>query len=108
MTDPGMNYPSGTDGERRPGRTPDAGDCVLCIYCRTDRFVYWPSAMRLSLAGCPGCQRREPAGRDIAPLAGWPTAEFSVTAPSARDPAEPLTVRSRVPFSLLAGPADDR
>jgi hypothetical protein len=107
MTDPGMKFPSGTDGERRPGRTPGAGDCALCIYCRTDRFVYWPSAMRLSLAGCPGCQRRGPAGRDIAPLAGWATAEFGGTAPAAREPAEPLTGRFRVP-SLLAGPAQDR
>ena len=108
MTDPGMNFPSGTDGERRPGRTPDTGDCALCIYCRTDRFVYWPSAMRLTLAGCPGCQRRGPGGRDIAPLAGWPTVEFSGTAPAAREPAEPLTGPFRVPFSALAGPAEDR
>jgi hypothetical protein len=107
MADPGMNYPAGTDGERRSARIPGAGDCALCIYCRTDRFVYWPSAMRLSLAGCPGCQRRGPAGRDIAPLAGWPTAEFGGTAPAAREPAEPLTGRFRVP-SLLAGPAEDR
>ena len=68
MTNPGMSHPSGTDGERRPGRAPEAGQSALCIYCRTDRFVYWPSAIRLSLAECPGCQRREPAGRDIAPL----------------------------------------
>jgi hypothetical protein len=108
MTDPGMKYPPGTDAERRPGQTPDAGRCALCIYCRTDRFVYWPSAMRLSLAECPGCQRRQPAGRDIAPLTGWSAAEFSGTAPTAREPAERLTGRFRVPFSLLAGPADDR
>jgi hypothetical protein len=107
MTDPGMNYPSGTSGERRPGRRPDAGDCALCICCRTDRFVYWPSAMRLSLAGCPGCQRRGPAGRDTAPLVAWRTAEFSGTAPAAREPAEPLTGGFRGP-SLLAGPAEDR
>jgi hypothetical protein len=93
MADPGMNYPPGTDAERRPGQTPGAGGCALCVYCRTDRFVYWPSAMRLSLAGCPGCQRRGPAGRDIALLAGWPAAEFSGTAPAAREPAEPLTGR---------------
>jgi hypothetical protein len=68
MTNPGMSYPSGTGGERRPGRVPDAARTALCIYCRTDRFVYWPSALRLSLAECPGCQRREPAGRDIAPI----------------------------------------
>jgi hypothetical protein len=68
MTNPGMSYPSRTGGERRPGRVPDAARTALCIYCRTDRFVYWPSALRLSLAECPGCQRREPAGRDIAPI----------------------------------------
>jgi hypothetical protein len=68
MTNPGMSYPTGTDRERRPGRAPEAGQSGLCIYCRTDRFVYWPSAIRLSLAECPGCQRREPADRDIAPL----------------------------------------
>ena len=108
MRDPGMGYPSGADGERHSGQTPDAGRRALCIYCRTDRFVYWPSAMRLTLAGCPGCQRRGPGGRDIAPLAGWPTVEFSGTAPAAREPAEPLTGPFRVPFSVLAGPAEDR
>ena len=68
MTDPGMGYPCGADGERHSGQTPEAGRCALCIYCRTDRFVYWPSAIRLSLAECPGCRRQGPAGRDIAPL----------------------------------------
>jgi hypothetical protein len=68
MTNPGMSYPSGTGGKHRPGQTPPSGPNALCIYCRTDRFVYWPSAIRLSLGECPGCQRREPAGRDIAPL----------------------------------------
>jgi len=91
MADPGMNYPFETDGERRRGQTPHAGRWALCIYCRTDRFVYWPSAIRLSLAECPGCQRREPAGRDIAPLSGRPAAEFSQTTPTARESAEPLT-----------------
>jgi hypothetical protein len=108
MTDPGMNYPSRTDGGRRPGQTPDAGRCALCIYCRTDRFVYWPSAIRLSLANCPACQRRAPAGRDIALLNGRPAAELSRTAPAAREPAEPLSGRFRAPSSLLAGRADDR
>ena len=71
MTDPGAGYPCGADGERHSGQTPEAG---LCIYCRTDRFVYWPSAIRLSLAECPGCQRQGSAGRDIAPLNGRPSA----------------------------------
>jgi hypothetical protein len=30
----------------------------LCIYCRTDKFVYWPPASRLLSADCPGCRRR--------------------------------------------------
>jgi hypothetical protein len=68
MKNPGMRYPSGTDGERRPGQASEAGRLMLCIYCRTDRFVYWPSAIRLSTPGCPGCEQREPAGRDIASL----------------------------------------
>jgi hypothetical protein len=78
MTDPGMGYPCGADGERHSGQTPEAGRCALCIYCRTDRFVYWPSAIRLSLTECPGCQlqgpRRpghrtaeSPAGRRVQP-----------------------------------------
>ena len=50
MRDPGMGYPSGADRERHSGQTPDAGRRALCIYCRTDRFVYWPSAIRLSSA----------------------------------------------------------
>jgi hypothetical protein len=69
MTDPVINHPGGT-AVQRPGQRPDGVRSVLCVYCRTDRFVYWPSALRLSLAECPGCQRREPAGRDIAPLDG--------------------------------------
>jgi hypothetical protein len=30
----------------------------LCIYCRTDKFVFWPPASRLPSASCPGCRRR--------------------------------------------------
>lgn len=30
----------------------------LCIYCRTDKFVYWPPASRLPSANCPGCRLR--------------------------------------------------
>ncbi len=36
---------------------------VLCLYCRTEKFVYWPPASRLHLADCPGCRRRAYAGR---------------------------------------------
>jgi hypothetical protein len=84
MRDPGTGYPSGAAGERHSGQTPDAGRRALCIYCRTDRFVYWPSAIRLSVAECPGCQRPGPAGRDIAPLNGRPAAESHRTTPTAR------------------------
>ena len=74
MAEPGMGYLCGTDGERHSGQASDAGRGALCIYCRTDRFVYWPLAIRLSLAECPGCQRKGSAGRDIEPLAGRPSA----------------------------------
>ena len=37
---------------------PESIRSVLCIYCRTDKFVYWPPAWRLPSADCPGCQRR--------------------------------------------------
>ncbi|MGA2829954.1 MAG: hypothetical protein ABSF03_28040 [Streptosporangiaceae bacterium] len=43
---------------RQPPRPPCAIRSVLCLYCRTDKFVYWPPASRLRLADCPGCQRR--------------------------------------------------
>jgi hypothetical protein len=70
MTDPAISPPSGIAVRRSPGQPPDAIRSALCIYCRTEMFVYWPPAIRLSMADCPGCQRREPAGRDIAPLDG--------------------------------------
>ena len=50
---------------RQPGQRPDADPCVLCIYGRTDKFVYWLAACRLPSASCPGCQRREPAGGQV-------------------------------------------
>jgi hypothetical protein len=103
MTDPGMGYPSGTDGERHPGQTPEAGRRALCIYCRTDRYVYWPSAIRLSLAECPGCQRQGPAGRDIAPLNGRPAAEFSRATPAARGLSATPRLRHLPPGSAWAG-----
>lgn len=84
MRDPGMGYPSAAGGEPHSGQTSDAGRRALCIYHRTDSFVDWPSAIRLPLAGCPGCQRPGPAGRDIAPLKGRPAAESSRTTPTAR------------------------
>jgi hypothetical protein len=103
MRDPGIGYPSGADGERHSGQTPDAGRRALCIYCRTGRFVYWPSAIRLSLAECPGCQRPGPAGRDIAPLNGRPAAESSRTMPTARGLSATSRLRHRPPDSARAG-----
>lgn len=44
----------------QPGHPPHTVRAVLCIYCRTDKLVYWPPATRLPSANCPGCQRREP------------------------------------------------
>jgi len=103
MRDPGMGYPSGAGGERHAGQTPDAGRRALCIYCRTDRFVYWPSAIRLSLAECPGCQRRGPAGRDIAPLNGRPAAESRRTTPTARALSATSRLRHLPPDSARTG-----
>ena len=56
VTDPAIRRTYGNAG--RPEYPPDAIQFVLCIYCRTDKFVYWPSACRLPSADCPGCQRR--------------------------------------------------
>jgi hypothetical protein len=91
MTDPAISYPSGTAGERRPRQPPVTARCALCIYCRTDRFVYWPSVIWLSLAECPGSQRREAADRDIAPLNGRPAADLSRTTPTDRESPESPT-----------------
>ena len=44
----------------RPVRSPGRIRGVLCLYCRTEKFVYWPPASRLRLADCPGCQRWTP------------------------------------------------
>ena len=60
MKNPAIGQPYGnaaitTAGPERPS---DAIRSLLCIYCRTDKFVYWPSASRLPSADCPGCQRR--------------------------------------------------
>lgn len=103
MRDPGMGYPSGTDRERHSGQTPDAGRRALCICCRTDRFVYWPSAIGLSLAECPGCRRPGPASRDIVPLNGRPAAESSRTTPTARGLSATSRLRHLPADSARAG-----
>jgi hypothetical protein len=76
MTDPAISQAFGAaaiTAARQPG-PPVASRAVLCIYCRTDKFVYWPEASRLPSANCPGCQRREPAGRDVMAPGGRPGA----------------------------------
>jgi ribosomal protein S27E len=66
MTDSAIRQPGGRAAitTARPEQPPDVIRSVLCIYCRTDKFVYWPPASRLPLADCPGCQRQitQPAG----------------------------------------------
>jgi hypothetical protein len=61
VIDPAIRRPYGNEGH--PEQPPDANQPVLCIYCRTDKFVYWPLACRLPSADCPSCQRQtaEPA-----------------------------------------------
>ena len=73
MTDPAIRRPYGNAG--RPEQSSDAIQPVLCIYCRTDKFVYWPSACRLPSADCPGCQRRiaKPAATLLAGAARSPS-----------------------------------
>jgi hypothetical protein len=78
-------------GVAQLGHQPDAIRRVLCIYCRTDKFVYWPPAGRLPTANCPGCQRREPAGHGIASPGGVPGARFNRSTPPAQCLPEPLT-----------------
>ena len=70
VTDPVTRRPYGNAA--RPGQLSDAIQPVLCIYCRTDKFVYWPPAWRLPSADCPGCQRRigGPAATLLAGTAG--------------------------------------
>ena len=50
MRDPAISQTFGAaiTAARQPGQRPDAGPCVLCIYCQVDRFVHWP-AVRLAL-----------------------------------------------------------
>jgi len=56
MMDPDPRRPSGNTA--RPEEQSDASRPVLCVYCRTDKFVYWPPASRPPSSDCPGCQRR--------------------------------------------------
>jgi hypothetical protein len=103
MKDPAISEASGTARGRPPGPPPAAIRSELCIYCRTDRFVHWPSAIRLSLATCPGCQQRESAGLDITSLDGRPAAQQTQTALTAREALERLPRR----HFALTGRADD-
>jgi hypothetical protein len=57
MVDSALRRPSGTAA--RPEQRPVAMRSVLCIYCRTDKFVYWPPASRPLSPDCPGCQQRK-------------------------------------------------
>jgi hypothetical protein len=86
VTDPAIRRSYGN--ARRPEQPPDAIQSVLCIYCRTDKFVYWPSACRLPSADCPGCQRRiaEPAATLLAGTLRNPS---RVTARAPERPASP-------------------
>jgi hypothetical protein len=68
MAEPAIRqaFRGATIAARQLRRPSDAVHPVLCLYCRTEKFVYWPSASRLRLANCPGCQRRARADRDVA------------------------------------------
>jgi len=56
--DSALRRPS--ENAARPEQRPVATRTGLCIYCRTDKFVYWPPASRPSSPDCPGCQQRNP------------------------------------------------
>jgi len=60
MRNPAIGQPCGNAAitTAGPRQLSDVIRSPLCIYCRTDKFVYWPPASRLSSADCPGCQRR--------------------------------------------------
>jgi hypothetical protein len=75
MRDPAISqiFGAAITAARQPGQRPDAGPCVLCIYCQADRFVYWPAVRRLPSANCPRCQRREAVGGHVALPEGRPT-----------------------------------
>ena len=81
MTNPAIRRPYGNGA--RAEQLPGAIRPVLCIYCRTDRFVYWPSACRLPSPDCPGCQRRiaKPVATLPAGAAGAARSLSRVTAP---------------------------
>jgi hypothetical protein len=57
MMDPDIRRPSRNLAQ--PEQRPDAIRSVLCVYCRTDKFVYWPPASRPPSSDCPGCQQRD-------------------------------------------------
>ena len=75
MAEPAISqsFRGATIAARQLRRPPDAVHAVLCLYCRTEKFVYWPSASRLRLANCPGCQRRARADRDVAAVSASTT-----------------------------------
>jgi hypothetical protein len=77
MTDPAISHPLLLVAQ--PGRPSDDIPGAVCIYCRTDRLVYWPPASPLLSADCPGCLRREPVGRGIPPPGGRPGATRTLT-----------------------------
>ena len=47
MMDPDLRRPSGNTA--RPEQQSDASRSVLCVYCRTDKFVYWPASEQTAL-----------------------------------------------------------
>ena len=114
MTDPALGRP--WPNTARPDQRPGAIRSVLCIYCRTDKFVYWPPASRSPSPDCPGCQRRinlasrdfNPAGTGgttltlvILPLspAPWPASQPGT---SARSPDVRCQVRSQAQAASAA------
>src|ERR1700724_1409639 len=54
MMDSDLRQPS--RNAARPEQRPDKVRPVLCVYCRTDKFVYWPPATRPHSPDCPACQ----------------------------------------------------
>lgn len=97
MMDPVTSHAFGagaTTAARRPRQRPAAGRWVLCIYCQSGKFVYWPTACRLPSAVCPGCQRRDPVGGQIALPDGRPGAWPARTMLTARRRPGPAARRT--------------